>query len=156
MERHGSGLVQMLWRVLGNQADVADAYQETFCRLAVLLQEGKSWHKKGFVYRLAANVAIDMLRRRRRDAGNAETLGETAGRETDPAAALAQRDELERLQDAIADLPDRLRHVLVLREYGELEYEAIASAMKISAATARQYRHRAVLLLAEKMVSKER
>jgi RNA polymerase sigma-70 factor, ECF subfamily len=151
MERHGPGLVQMLWRVLGHQADVADAYQETFCRLAVLLHDGKSWNKKGFVYRMAANIAIDMIRRRKRCPGGEEYLGQAAGRETDPAAAFAQQDERERLQEAIADLPDHLRHVLVMREFGELEYEAIASAMRISAGTARQYRHRAVLMLAQRL-----
>ncbi len=74
----------------------------------------------------------------------------------DPATAAIQQDELLRLQNAIADLPEHLRHVLVLREYGELEYEAIATAMRITAATARQYRHRAVLMLAGKLVSKGR
>ncbi len=151
MERHGPGLVQMLWRVLGHQADVADAYQETFCRLAVLLHDGKSWHKKGFVYRMAANIAIDMLRRRKHCAGGEEHLDLAAGRETDPAAAADQKDERERLEEAIGDLPDHLRHVLVMREFGELDYEAIASAMRISAGTARQYRHRAVLMLAQRL-----
>jgi len=151
MERQGSGLVQMLWRVLGNQADVADAYQETFCRLAILLHEGKSWNKKAFIYRLAANIAIDMLRRRRRQAAAERNLGRTNAGGIDPAAACAQQDELERLQDAIADLPEHLRHVLVLREFGELDYQAIASALQITAASARQYRHRAILKLAEKL-----
>jgi RNA polymerase sigma-70 factor (ECF subfamily) len=153
MERHGPGLVQMLWRVLGHQADVADAYQETFCRLAVLLHDGKSWNKKGFVYRMAANIAIDMIRKRKRCFNAEEPLDLAAGRETDPAAAAVQQDERQRLQEAIGDLPDHLRHVLVMREFGELEYEAIASAMRISAGTARQYRHRAVMMLAEKLKS---
>lgn len=157
MEQQGPGLVQMLWRVLGNQADVADAYQETFCRLAILLHEGKPWHKKGFIYRMAANIAIDMLRRRRRSAGTEDFADQASGREPDPAATVDQQDELEKLQDAIAGLPEHLRQVLLLREFGELEYEAIASTMRITAATARQYRHRAVLALAQKLkASKER
>jgi len=151
MERHGSGLVQMLWRVLGNQADVADAYQETFCRLAVLLRDGKSWKKKGYVYRLAANIAVDMLRGRQRDAVTKRNLAKMPTGEIDPASVLDQQDEVERLRGAIAELPDHLRHVLVLREFGELDYQAIASALQIAAATARVYRHRAVRQLADKL-----
>jgi len=153
MDRHGPGLVQMLWRILGHQADVADAYQETFCRLALLLQDGRTWNKKGFIFRIAANIALDMLRRKRRDAGLSRDIDTCAvpARDPDPAAAAAHRDELDRLHDAIGDLPDHLRQTLVLREFGELDYPAVASAMNITTPTARQYRHRAVLLLAGKL-----
>ncbi len=151
MEAHGPGLVQMLWRVLGNQADVADAYQETFCRLSMLLSEGKSWNKKGFVYRMAANIAIDMLRRRHRDAAFQADVVQPADRELDPAFAFVRQDELVRLQAAIADLPEHLRQVLLMREFGDVDYPAIASALQITPGTARQYRHRAVLMLAEKL-----
>jgi len=151
MERHGPGLVQMLWRILSNQADVADAYQETFCRLAVLLREGKSWNRKGFIYRTAANIAVEMLRRKRRDAALAEKWPADRGHEDDPATAFDRQDEVRQLQDAIAELPEHLRNVLVLRDLGALDYQAIASALHITAATARQYRHRAVLALAQKL-----
>jgi len=151
MEKHGPGLVQMLWRVLGNQADVTDAYQETFCRLAVLLHEGKSWNKKGFIYRMAANIAIDMLRRKKRELAAEEHLGRMPREQTDPASTVVQRDELEQLQAAIGELPEHLRQVLLLREFGELDYGAVASALGITAASARQFRHRAVLMLAERL-----
>jgi len=77
--------------------------------------------------------------------------GGDGGEPPDPAADCARRDELEHLQAAIANLPDYLRHVLVLREFGELDYDVIASALGITAASARQYRHRAIRKLAERL-----
>ena len=34
MQQHGPELVTMLWRILGNEQDVCDAYQSTFLQLA--------------------------------------------------------------------------------------------------------------------------
>ena len=34
MQKHGPSLVAMLWRILGNEQDVCDAYQDTFVQLA--------------------------------------------------------------------------------------------------------------------------
>ena len=39
MQHHGAALVGMLWRILGNEQDVCDAYQETFLRLAILSKQ---------------------------------------------------------------------------------------------------------------------
>ena len=157
MQNHGSGLVQMLWRILGNQADVADAYQEIFCRLAVMLHEGRSWNKTGYIYRIASNIAIDMLRRRKHFCQVQDDIGQASTLESDPASVFEQKDQRQRLRDAIGNLPDHLRHALVLREFAELDYHVIASEMRISTATARQYRHRAMRTLAVILkVSKEK
>ena len=34
MGKYGAMLVSMLWRILGNEQDVCDAYQQTFLKLA--------------------------------------------------------------------------------------------------------------------------
>lgn len=151
METHGPALVRMLWRILRDADDVADAYQETFCRLAALLRDGKPWHSTGYIFRLASHVAIDALRTRRRAAHTTDATHLLSGRETDPADACTRTDDLARLQLAIAELPDHLRQVLLLREYADLDYTTIAATLNISAATARQYRHRAILTLTDSL-----
>jgi RNA polymerase sigma-70 factor (ECF subfamily) len=63
--------------------------------------------------------------------------------ENDPVAhneALAERD---RLQDALRDLPDSLRSVVVLRDVYDLPHEAIAAELGISEANAKVRLHRA-------------
>ena len=65
MQKHGPALVTMLWRILANEQDVCDAYQDTFLKLAHY-QDGQRPHNiKPFVFRTAANVAISMLRRKK-------------------------------------------------------------------------------------------
>ncbi len=64
MQSWGPELVTMLWRILGNEQDVCDAYQNTFLKLAHFEGGRKPEHIKAYVFRSAANVAISMLRRR--------------------------------------------------------------------------------------------
>jgi len=151
MDAHGPALVRMLWRILRDADDVADAYQETFCRLAALLANKRPWRQTGYIFRIASNVAIDTLRCRRRQSHTTDVTDLLAGREIDPADACTRTDDLARLQHAVAELPDHLRHVLLLRDYGDLDYVTVASTLNISVATARQYRHRAILTLTESL-----
>src|SRR4030043_284642 len=64
MQKHGQEIVTMLWRILGNEQDVCDAYQDTFLQLAHYEGGRKPEHVKAYVFRTANNIAISMLRRR--------------------------------------------------------------------------------------------
>ena len=64
MQKHGPELVTMLWRILGNEQDVCDAYQDTFLRLAHYEGGQKPEHIKAYIFCSASNVALSMLRRK--------------------------------------------------------------------------------------------
>ena len=149
MQKHGQPLVTMLWRILGNEADVCDAYQDTFLQLSHYADGKKPNNVKAFVFRTASNVAISLLRRRkvhikaiRIVAGKAEFLHETD---------FADDFDSGRLRDAlrtnIARLPDKLRSVVVLRDLAELSYPQVAKIVDVSVASVRVYRCRAIQLL---------
>jgi RNA polymerase sigma-70 factor (ECF subfamily) len=52
-----------------------------------------------------------------------------------PEAALLQKERACAVQHAILSLPEASRSVLVLREYGELSYQEIATALNIPLGT---------------------
>ena len=64
MQNYGQELVTMLWRILGNEQDVCDAYQNTFLKLAHYKGGQKPEYVKAYLFRSASNTAISMLRRR--------------------------------------------------------------------------------------------
>jgi RNA polymerase sigma-70 factor (ECF subfamily) len=149
MQKHGPVLVRMLWRILGNEQDVCDAYQDTFVRLAQSAGGARAKDVRAFVLRSAANTAISLLRRRRCQAQAVERLAAHPV----PAAPEAGRDMdqqaiRERLRACIAHLPGKLRDVVLLKDLAELPYEQVARTLGLSVATARVYRCRAVGLLA--------
>lgn len=155
MQRYGQELVAMLWRLLGNEQDVLDAYQSTFLRLAHNERGLKPKCVKAYVFRVANNVAISMLRRRiseRQRLSRANTTGRAV---SSPANELDSRYMQETLRCRIAELPEHLRNVITLRDLAELSYAQIGRILGISAATARVYRCKAVQLLAVWMVKEE-
>jgi RNA polymerase sigma factor (sigma-70 family) len=148
MQRYGHELVTLLWRILGNEQDVCDAYQTTFLQLAHLEGGRKPRWVKAYLFRTASNAAITMLRQRsleRKTLANmteVEEEGPTTEIDFD-AGRLA-----ESLRSHIAQLPEHLRNVIMLRDLGELSYAEVARIMGISTGTARVYRCKAVQMLA--------
>lgn len=155
MQGHGQELVTMLWRILGNEEDVCDAYQNTFLQLAHYQGGQKPEHIKAYIFRTASNVAISMLRRRVAERKRLSTALINTERVSSPVNELDSKHLQEALRCCIAQLPEHLKNVITLRDLAELSYTQIGRMLGISAATARVYRCKAIQLLAVWM-SKEK
>jgi len=155
MQKHGQELVTMLWRILGNEQDVCDAYQDTFLQLAHHEGGQKPKNVKAYVFRVANNVAVSMLRHRIAER-NKLPISVTMGKAiSSPVKELDSKYLQEILRDCIAQLPEHLRNVITLRDLAELSYAQIGRILGISAATARVYRCKAVQLLGVWMSKEE-
>ncbi len=155
MQKHGPELVTMLWRILGNEQDVCDAYQTTFLHLAHRDDRRKPGHIKAYLFRTASNVAITMLRRRVAESRTLCGLEAQSRHVESTEPDFDARHLTEKLRRLIAELPDPLRSVVALRDLGELPYEQVARTLQISTGTARVYRCKAVQLLAAWMNREE-
>lgn len=158
MQRYGQELVTMLWRILGNEQDVCDAYQDTFLRLAHYEGGQKPKHIKAYIFRSASNVAISMLRRRGAERRLSTTVaaGKRMGSDANNADELDSKYLRETLRCCMAELPEHLRNVITLRDLAEMSYAQIGRILNISESTARVYRCKAIQLLAVWMNRKER
>ena len=148
MQRHGRELVNMLWRILGNEQDVCDAYQNTFLKLAHHEYGHKPDNLKAYLFRSASNMATTILRRKLMEKNRLATRISERSNTSSPANELDTRFLTEILSAGIAKLPDHFRDVITLHDLGDLSYEQVARILGITAATARVYRCKAVQLLA--------
>ncbi len=148
MQKDGPELVTMLWRILSNEQDVCDAYQDTFLQLAHHEGGRKPKYVRAYIFRVANNIAISMLRRRIAERNRLSAPAAAAKTASSPARELDSRDLQETLRSCIAQLPEHLRNVLTLRDLAELSYSQISRILGISAGTARVYRCKAIQLLA--------
>ena len=133
-----------------NRADAEDLAQETYlraCRQLDRLPSGDA--AKAWLFRVARNVCLDHLRRRRLDIFSYGKVADQTLAAGDPHEDLVRRERNAALSRALGRLPRRLREVLVLREYGELSYEQIAQALRIELGTVMSRLHRARRKLAE-------
>lgn len=132
-------------KMLGNEADAMDASQETFVKAYTSLAGFRGESKFSvWLYRLASNVCVDMLRARRGDTVSLspEEDGGSGGVQADIPDArfspekLLERKELRRaVREGLAALPEDYRRVLVLRELGGLSYEQIADTLDVDMGT---------------------
>jgi RNA polymerase sigma factor (sigma-70 family) len=147
MQKYGQDLVHMLWRILGNEQDVCDAYQNTFLQLAHYEGGRKPVYVKAYIFRVANNVAVSMLRRRiieQKSFSHTAVVEKTST----PDEEFDSKQLQQALRNYITELPEHLRNVLLLRDMAEMSYTQTGRILGISAATARVYRCKAIRLLA--------
>jgi RNA polymerase sigma factor (sigma-70 family) len=149
MQKHGSELVRMLWRILGNEQDVCDAYQDTFLRLAHHEGGQKPDKVKAYLFRSASNVAVSMLRHRIAEKRLSDAVADSkrANKPVNRTNELNSKYLRETLIYHLTQLPKHLRSVIILRDLAELSYSQVGMILGVTAATARVYRCRAIQLL---------
>jgi RNA polymerase sigma factor (sigma-70 family) len=123
-------------RILGGDGDVDDVMQTTVARALAglhLRRPGGSW--RAWLFRIAHNEAIEVLRRRRPTA----QLDAAEGVAIWPIELrMEQRERLDTLVSDLKDLPERQRSALVMRELSGLEHDEIGDALAMTPGAARQ------------------
>ena len=138
---HEKKVYNLALRMCGNPEDAWDAAQEAFLSAWRGLPSFRG--EAGFstwLYRLTSNAAIDLLRRTRRQRGEAslddENLGIDAVDRTPSAQEQAEASELRGAVTAgLSRLTDSHRQALVLREVQGLSYEEIAAVLEVDMGT---------------------
>jgi RNA polymerase sigma factor (sigma-70 family) len=135
-ERYHQPLYRYCRSIVRDEADAQDALQSTFAGALVALRRGqRSAPVRAWLFRIAHNEAISVVRRR----GGAQELSEASGRAV--ASAADQAGERERFVLLVVDLrelPERLRGALLMRELSGLSHEEIAIALDTSVGAAKQ------------------
>ena len=154
MQSYGPELITMLWRILGNEQDVCDAYQDTFLHLAHCDNGCKVRNTRAYLFRSASNTAISILRRRIIEQKNLPEIA--AVQRIEPTADDLDSSHLQQqLRYNIARLPEYLRDVITLHDLAEFPYAQAAKILGITETSARVYRHKAIQLLAVWMNKEE-
>ena len=136
-------VMQMTWRMLGNEADARDATQEVFLRVYKHLGRFKQDQPFfAWVYQITLNVCRDIGKKRRHYSTQFTSLeGEAAAdvsdEQRDAEENLIRAQERELIMKAIATLPEKERAVILLRDVEELRTDEVARIMRSSATTVR-------------------
>jgi RNA polymerase sigma factor (sigma-70 family) len=135
-ERYHQPLYRYCRSLVRSDVDAQDALQSTFAAALGALQRGqRDAPLRPWLFRIAHNESISLLRRRRPEA----ELSEAAESGVPSAEHSAEdRARLASLVADLSDLPERQRGALVMRELSGLSHEQIAEAFGISVGAAKQ------------------
>ena len=125
-QQHHQALYRYCRALLRDDHDAQDALQSTMARaFAALRHEGRDFELRPWLFRIAHNESISILRRRR----PVEELDELVATAAPVEEQVALNADLETLRDDLDALPQRQHAALVLRELNGLSHEEIGQAL---------------------------
>jgi RNA polymerase sigma-70 factor (ECF subfamily) len=131
-----------LWRMTGEEEAANDLCQETFLRAWRQFERIRLYDRpEAWLLRVATNLALNHLRRRKGPVGGALSLDQTNDPATsDPFWRFAVRDAV---RGVLAELTPRQRAALILREAHGLTGDQLAQALGVSTSAAKMLLFRA-------------
>lgn len=157
--RYEGRLVNYLFRLVRSPEDAHDLAQEVFLKVYQALDRfDPQFRFSTWLFRVAQNAAIDQIRRQRvklvsmsRESpdGGEEREWDFPSPDATPYGDLRNRERGEAIQSAVDALPWEYRELILLRHFGELSYEEIASMKKLPLGTVKNKLFRARNLLKE-------
>ena len=142
LDAHGGVLMGMLRRLCGNHHEAEDVFQETAVRVWRSMASRPTLRSPGaWVMTVGYRAFLDV---RSRQETHENLLDPVDNRTASPRQMAEHSEECDRVQAAIADLPELVREVVVLHYVGGLTLKQTAAAMEISEGTVKSRLHSAL------------
>lgn len=162
VSRYRNPLTNFLYRMLNDYEEAVDLAQETFVRVYFAIERYHTDYAfSTYIYRIASNLAISEIRRRKRRKLMSLTGFFTyEGEEVDfnppdkkpsPDAEFLEEEEKNVIAKAIATLPEKYRAPIILRDIEGRSYDEIAGILELGLGTTKSRISRARGLLKEKL-----
>ena len=138
---------------VGDIQTVEDLSGEVFVRILEGLKRGQSWQDspQGWVMGIARHVIADFYRKRERVAEVQLSESLPSSKEADPSQQAMINERKSRLREAIEQLNEEQREVILLRFMEGLNIEGVAKAINKTPGAVKALQYRAVRVLAELM-----
>jgi RNA polymerase sigma-70 factor (ECF subfamily) len=158
VERHSRYVYRLAYRMTGNPHDAEEVVQEAFLRAYQKLQQFAGNANFGtWVYRIAANYAIDRLRQKKNDEARRQAPAKPAEGEPELDLLSQVKDEApnperlagsaqmaEKMKQALEALTPAERTAIVMRHWDGCGIEEIATVLKSNSSAAKNTVFRAV------------
>lgn len=160
--RYQEKIYNLAYRMMGSREEAEDLVQDVFVKVyesADQYQEKASFFT--WLYRLAVNLSIDRLRKRKREGleplenpdseEDISLIDRLPAEDPSPEELAIAREQKERIQRVLEEVDSRYRTIIILRDLEALSYSEIATILGCSIGTVRSRLHRGRRLLKVKL-----
>jgi len=142
-------LRRYLARLLGNTDDAQEVAHDAYLRVKPAIDEQRAQNPEALLYTTARRLALNQIKRRRISpiAGTTARADHAATATPGVVQQVMARQEWQQLAQAIAQLPEGCRTVLLLRKVELLSHQEIADRLDIAISTVEKQHARALRLL---------
>ncbi|MGD0950266.1 MAG: RNA polymerase sigma factor [Candidatus Binatia bacterium] len=164
-EKHVAGVIGFAMQFVGNRARAEELAQDVFLQVyRTRLRYTPRARFKTWLYRMVTNACLSELRRPEHRV-HVQPLDPPSREEIDEAAASSEvrsrsgeeisldREAVDRLRAAVAELPAQQRAALLLARVNGLSYDEVAASLSCSVSAVKSLIHRATVTLREQMRS---
>ncbi|MCH8949345.1 MAG: sigma-70 family RNA polymerase sigma factor [Chloroflexi bacterium] len=151
-DMHVSRVYRHVYYMVGNPAEAEDLTAQAFLQAwaAIERYQFRGAPFVSWVMRIAHNLGVSHLRSRKPGAELPETLVDQS-REGNPEEVLQRQADGDRVREAILQLRDEHRRVIILRFVQDLDYREVAEIVGKSVPAVRVIQHRALNALRKQM-----
>ena len=156
IEEYADLVFRAAYRIVQNEQDAEDVMQETFVSVYKKIGDFRGDAKlSSWLYRIASNVALDLLRVKKRksdkdidlipadEEDGAEPYNPADENALLPEDALLQEESLDKVRAALAEMPPKLREAYLLYMLEGYSMNEIADMLEIKLSAAKVRVHRA-------------
>lgn len=145
---HNRTLVGFLYARLKNEQEAREIAQEAYVKVLQLDQRSATSFIRAYLFRVAANLAVDRIRQRRSRArlDQLDSLDDLFAEATAERAAIAGQ-ELAMLRGAVMELPEKCQQAFRLHKLEDRSFAEAATAMGITERMVRKYVARALVYI---------
>jgi RNA polymerase sigma-70 factor (ECF subfamily) len=149
------------YRMLNQRQEAEDVVQETFLRVYTNLERYDENQKfSTWIYRIATNLCIDRLRKRKpslsldaelSDGEGTDWHAMLASDEASPETEIILSETQQNIRDAIQTLPTKYKSVVVLRYLHDMSLQEISDILEMPVTTVKTRVHRGREFLRKKL-----
>jgi RNA polymerase sigma-70 factor (ECF subfamily) len=133
VEEHYAALYRYAYRLAGTSAEAEDLTQEAFCKAQVQMAQLRDWGRaKAWLFSILRNAYLHCARAQRQ---HRQISLDSAGDLAEPLPDPLPEVEPERLQQALAELPEVFRTPVILYYFEDFSYRDIAEQMDLPLGT---------------------
>ena len=164
LAKYRTPVYSICFRMVKNHSDAEDLAQDVFIRtFNVLDRYNPSYPFSSWLYRITSNLCIDFIRRRKDGVvsidepvpgSEGEMSRQIPADTVEPDRDMENREMMEVLSEAISQLPEHYRIIVILRHQEELSYEEISDNLGIPLGTVKARIHRARNMIKEIFMKK--
>ncbi|EST10301.1 RNA polymerase sigma factor SigW [Sporolactobacillus laevolacticus] len=163
VDRYKNSVFAICFRMVGNTQEAEDLSQEAFIRAYNHIDQYD--HERKFstwLFRIATNLSIDFLRRRKTSVSLDAVVPGTEGLSLNtilpdngelPDEQMVRRENEEMVQSEIKKLPEKYRSAVVLKYIEDLSLKEISDIMDIPVGTVKTRIHRGREMLRKNMTA---
>ena len=157
MEKYHDSIYHLIYRIIRDKSQVEDLTQETFAKaFASLKSFNEEYAFSTWLYKIATNSSIDYIRKRKLETFSidkpisveeSDYTFELPDTTYQPDKTVIQRQRSKLIEEAINQLPEKYKRVIILRHHEDRDYAEIAKILKLPIGTVKAHIFRARELL---------